>query len=766
MSNIKQIDIVDVMPDSYMEYAKEVITGRALPDVRDGLKPVTRKILYAMEDMKVYPNQPYKKCARIVGEVLGKYHPHSDTASFDALVRMAQDFTLRYPLIDGHGNFGSIDGDRSAAMRYVEARLKKISLEMTKDLDKDTVNFVPNFDGEETEPEVLPARFPNLLVNGTTGVAVGFASSMPPHNLNEVIDGLIYRLNNRSCTIEEIMDFVKAPDFPTGAMIINPKDLIDIYKKGIGKIIVRAKHHIEILKDGNKETEAIVVTEIPYQVNKAKLVEDIDILSKEIEKEERGKKIKIKAKIPEIIDVRDESDRSGIRIVIELKRKGDSERVLQMLYKYSKLQTNFNVNNVALVNGMPVENLSLLDLMDHYIEHQKEVVIRKTKFKKDKTEKQLHTLSGIIAALDRLDFTIELIKNSKNKSEARNKLTENLYIDDIQADAILQMQLQRLTNLEKENILNQSEELKIKLLKFNEILSNDNTLVKTISSDLIEIKNKFGDDRRTEIIEGVTINKNLLVEQYNTLIQITNDGYVKKVRLVGLKGNSKDKLKEGDFIINETKGENRDTLIFLGNKGNAYKIKANELKEVKLNELGELISNYFEIEKDEKIINVLSTSFKEKENIISVFKNGKIAKIDINSFNVGVRKFKYNNTNLIDIKNSKDTKIFLLSSNGKGLIIDTQDLNSKVSRNTQGVTGIKLKDGDVCVGCKIGISKDDSFNLYTNNNREIYLHMDNVSANENKNIFDYISGRAANQGNHIFYSSSKNVKVDKINFLK
>ena len=766
MTKIRQVNLLEMMPKVYIDYASEVITNRALPDVRDGLKPVVRRILYAMDNMGIYPEKPYKKSARIVGEVLGKYHPHGDSSVYDAMVRLSQGFTMRYPLINGHGNFGSIDGDGAAAMRYTEAKLHKIALEMTKRLKKDTVDFVPNFDGEEEEPSVLPSRFPNLLVNGTTGIAVGFASDMPPHNLNEVIDGVKYRLKNKDCTLEEVMTFIKAPDFPTGAVIINPREMESIYKQGRGKIIIRGMHHIETLKEGNKDIEAIVITEVPYQTNKAKLVEEIDLLSSEIEKEERGKRIKIKAKIPEIVDVRDESDRNGIRIVVELKKKGDSDRVLQLLYKYSKLQKSFNVNNVALVNGLPVENLSLLELIDHYISHQKDITTREVEFDLNKAEKKFHILKGIITALNKIDLTIQLIKNSKSKVEAKEKLIKELGIDGIQSNSILEMKLQKLTGLEKELLQMQLVDIEKEIYRYRNILNNEDLLIETIINELNIIKDKFGDDRRTRLIEGNYLNKELLAEQYNVDIQITKSGYIKKIRSSMIKGNTKNKLKEGDYIIKEVKGRNRDTLILFSNMGNAYKIKASELAEIKTSELGELINNYFEIDENEKIINVISTSFEKDEFIFEVFNNGKIAKIDIESFNKSVRKIKFNPNGMIDIKNSKDTKIFLLSSNGKGLIVDTQDLNSKVSRSTQGVTGIKLKDGDVCVGCKIGISKDDSFNLYTNNNREIYIHMDNVSANENKNIFDYISGRATNQGNHIFYSSSKNVKVDKINFLK
>lgn len=757
MNNIQKVNMSDEMKRSYIDYAMEVIVKRALPDVRDGLKPVLRRILFGMMDLKIYPNSPYKKCARIVGEVLGKYHPHGDSSVYEALVRMAQDFSLRYPLIDGHGNFGSIDGDSAAAMRYTESRLQKIALELTRDIDKNTVDFIPNFDGEEKEPVVLPAKFPNLLVNGTTGIAVGFASNMPPHNLTEVINAIQYRLKNENCTLDEIMQFIKAPDFPTGALIINPQDMKKIYELGNGKVVMRAKHHIENLKYKNKEIEAIVVTEIPYQINKAKLVEKIDELSKEQEKVEKGRKIKIKAKIPEIVEVRDESDREGIRIVIELKNKGSYERVLQLLYKESNLQCNFGVNNVALVNGLPVDNISLISLIDYYIEHQKEVITKKALFEKKKYTNQLHILDGIIIALERMDYTIKLIRDSKTKADAKSILKQELKIDDKQSDAILQMQLQRLTNLEKNNIIKQATELNEKIKSLNNILNNKNDLIKELIKDLEEIKNKFGDKRRTQLIEGKIINQDLLIEDYNTIIQLTNEGYIKKLRATSVKSTNKNRLKENDFIIREIKGTNKDTLLLFSNMGNVYRIKANQLKELKPGELGELISAYYELAKDEKIINIISTQFTKDEYMISIFANGKIAKVKMDSFKLSTRIFKYHHENIVAMSNIiKDKDVFLLSNEGKGLIFNTERINAKGSRNTQGNIGIKLNEGFKCISAIIDVNKEDRFTLHTQKDKKKFIMLEDISPKPETDWFTYLYGRNGNGGNFVYNTRSNN----------
>lgn len=767
LSKVIQENLVNIMERSYVDYAKDVIEDRALPNVADGLKPVHRRILYGLFLLALSPDKSYKKCARIVGEVLGKFHPHGDSSVYDALVRMAQDFSMRYPLVDGHGNFGSVDGDSAAAMRYTEAKMDKIAPLMLQGINKNTVNFIPNFDGEEEEPEVLPSIFPNLLVNGSSGIAVGMATNMPPHNLNEVIDGISYRLQNSDCTLDEIMQFIKAPDFPTGGIISNKNAIKNIYKTGKGKIIIRAKHHIETIKEGGKEVEAIIVTELPYQVNKAKLIDVIDDLSKdrEIVKATKGKKekTKIKAKIPEIIDVRDESDREGMRIVIELKKKGESERILQLLYENTKMQDSFSVNNVALVKKVPHFNLSLIQLIDYYIDHRKEVMIRESKFDKEKSENKLHIQEGMLIALDNLDETIELIKNSKSKIEAKDKIINILNADEVQANAILEMKLHRLTGLEKDTIIETINDLKKSIKHLTDIIENEEVLKDSIIADLNSIKDKFGDERRTQLIEGKTISKDMLIEPYNTIIQLTREGYIKKLRATSVKSTNKNRLKEGDCIVKEVRGTNKDIILLFSNKGMVYKLKASDLKELKPGELGELINSYHDLDKDEKIKFIVSTQFNKNEYMISVFDNGKIAKVDIQAYNMTTKKFKYNNTGLMDIKNIQgDKDIFLLSSEGKALICNTDKIGVKSNRNVLGNIGIKLNEGFKVVAAIIDVTKDDRFTIHTEKDKEIRVLLDDISPKDDTMWLDYVYGKCGNMGNFIYNTRSKNDLITNV----
>lgn len=767
--NIEVVNLEEVMPNNYLEYIYEVIVNRSIADVRDGLKPVHRRTTFGMSDLGIVPEKPYKKCARIVGEVLGKYHPHGDSSVYDALVRMAQDFSLRYPLVDGHGNFGSIDGDSAAAMRYTEAKMSKIAMQLVRDINKNTVDFIPNFDGEEKEPSVLPSRFPNLLVNGSSGIAVGFASNMPPHNLGEVIEGINYRIDNNNCSIDEIMQFIKAPDFPTGGIIANPNKIKSIYQKGEGSIIIRAKHHIEYIKEGNKEIETIVFTELPYQVNKAKLIESmVDLISdREITKVVDGKKtkIKIKAKIPEISDLRDESDREGMRVVIELKKKGDSKRVLQLLCKYTKVQTNFGVNNVALVNGLPKDNISLIELIDYYIEFQKEIITRRTIYDLDKASKRQHILEGLLIALKQIDEVISIIKKAKNKEEAKNALIKEFNLSEQQTLAILEMRLRKLSGLEQTELENEYKELTKNVEYLNSILNSEEKLSQVIKDELNEIKEKFGDERRTQLVESDTsFNEELLIEDYNTIIQLTDEGYIKKLRATSVKSTNKNRLKENDFIIREIKGTNKDTILLFSNLGKAYKLKANQLKELKPGEIGELISSYYDLENDEKITNIVSTQFKDDEYMITVFDSGKVAKVDINSFKLSTRIFKYNHKGVISITNTvKDRDIFLLSDEGKALVLNTERLNIKSSRNTQGVVGIKLNEGFKCIAAIVDATENDRFTLYTEKGKELFIMLDDVSSNSEKNWFNFLTGRPSNGGSFIYNTRSNN---DKIKYIK
>lgn len=755
-NKVEVVDLAETMSKNYVEYAVDVIVNRALPDVRDGLKPVLRRIIYGMYSLKMLPDTQYKKCARIVGEVLGKYHPHGDSSVYDALVRMAQDFSLRYPLVDGHGNFGSVDGDSAAAMRYTEAKMNPIALELVKDIEKETVNFIPNFDGEELEPAILPSSFPNLLVNGSSGIAVGFASNIPPHNLTEVVEGIKYRLKNKECELKDIMRFIKSPDFPTGSIIVNPENLENIYRTGVGVIKMRCRHHIETIKEGNKEIEAIVITELPYQVNKAKLITSIDEYQKN-------------KKYNAILDIRDESDRNGIRIVIELKDKGSSKRVLQELYKKTNLQCNYNVNNVALVNNLPKDRLSLIELIDYYIEHQKEILIRKTKYDKTKHLNRLHILNGLTTVLDNLDFTISIIKNSKTKSAAKEELKNKLSIDDIQANAILQMQLGRLTSFEKDNIYKEVDKLNKDIKFLNTILEDEDVLINELIKSLDSIKYKYGDERRTSLLEIEEDEKEEVeeyIEPYNTVIQLTKEGYIKKLRARSIKCSSKNKLKENDVIISEIKGNNKDKLLLFSDLGNVFKIKSNDLKELKTGELGQLISSYCDLDKKEKIKFIVSTDFISDKYLISIFDNGKISKVDINSYNVSTRKFAYNHNNVIDIvSTNKDKDVLLISDTGKALIINTKQINSKAGRKTQGNIAMRLKGDTLIKKAIFNIKNEDIISLQTQKGKQIEIKFNEISPKDNTNWFDYIYGNVGNMGNYIYNVKAKGDNIINISQL-
>jgi DNA gyrase subunit A len=510
-SRLIQTEIYDEMKKSYIDYAMSVIVGRALPDVRDGLKPVHRRILYGMAGLGLTPEKPYKKSARIVGEVLGKYHPHGDSSVYDAMVRLAQDFSIRYMLVDGHGNFGSVDGDGAAAMRYTEAKLTSLAMEMLRDIDKETVDFAPNFDGEEKEPVVLPSRFPNLLVNGSSGIAVGMATSIPPHNLGEVIDAAVYMIDHKDADINDLIKIVKGPDFPTGAIIMGKSSARQAYRTGQGRIIVRSKAEIE---ETNKGKHQIVVTEIPYMVNKARLIEKIAELVKD-------------KRLEGISDIRDESNRNGMRIVIELKRDANPRIILNRLYKHTQLQETFSMIMLALVNGEP-KILTLKEMLEQYLLHQKDVVTRRTKFDLRKAEARVHILEGLRIALDNIDAIIKLIRESYN--DAKQRLMEAFGLTDIQAQAILDMRLARLQGLEREKIDNEYADLLQKIAWYKRLLSNESELMNVIKEELLEIKNKFADKRRTKIMaDAEEIEEEDLIQEENVAITLTHLGYIKRV---------------------------------------------------------------------------------------------------------------------------------------------------------------------------------------------------------------------------------------------
>ncbi|QCX34816.1 DNA gyrase subunit A [Caloramator sp. E03] len=694
---IQSVDINDEMRKCYIDYAMSVIVGRALPDVRDGLKPVHRRILYSMHELGLFPDKQYRKSARIVGDVLGKYHPHGDSAVYDAMVRLAQDFSTRYMLVDGHGNFGSVDGDSAAAMRYTEAKLSKIAMEMMRDINKNTIDFVDNFDGSEKEPSVLPSRFPNLLVNGSSGIAVGMATNIPPHNLTEVIDGTIMLIDNPDVTIKELMTKIKGPDFPTAGIILGKDGIKQAYETGRGRIIVRAKATIEEEKGRNK----IIVTEIPYQVNKAKLIEDIAELVKD-------------KKIEGISDLRDESDRQGMRIVIELKRDANPNVVLNLLYKHTKMQDTFGVIMIALVDGEP-KTLNLKEILTNYINFQKEVVTRRTKYDLDKAEARAHILEGLRIALDHIDEVINLIRSSKTVEIARTGLMQRFGLSEKQAQAILDMRLQRLTGLEREKIEEEYEEL-IKTINYlREVLQNEKLLLSIIKDELNEIKQKYGDNRRTKIVSKFEeIDVEDLIQEEEVAVTITHAGYIKRISIDNYKSQKRGgkgiqglSTREDDFVEHLFITSTHNNIIFFTNMGRAYKLKAYEIPEGGRTAKGTNIVNILPLNPREKIQTVISIKeFNDEEYLLFVTKNGLIKKTILSEFS-SMRK---NGLNAINLKDSDeligakltDGKqiITIVTQNGYSLTFNEEDVRA-MGRTAAGVKAITLRENDIVVGVEI-----------------------------------------------------------------
>ena len=675
-----------------------VIAGRALPDVRDGLKPVHRRILYSMSELNLTPDKPYRKSARIVGDVLGKYHPHGDTAVYYAMVRMAQDFATRAPLVDGHGNFGSVDGDAPAAMRYTEAKMTKLSLELLRDIDKETVDFVPNFDESLKEPSVLPARFPNLLVNGSNGIAVGMATSIPPHNLGEVIDATIHLIDNEECSVEDLIQFVKGPDFPTSAIIMGKENITEAYRTGRGKVKVRARAYIEELAKGKQQ---IVVTEIPYQVNKAKLVEKIAELVKD-------------KKVEGISDLRDESNRNGMRIVIELKRDANANIVLNKLYKHSQMEDTFSIIMLALVNGEP-KVLNLKQVLYHYIQHQKDVVTRRTKFELNKAEARAHILEGLKIALDNLDEVIKLIRGSKTGAEAKEGLMNRFNLTDVQAQAILDMRLQRLTGLERDKIEAEYEELIKKINRLREILSNERLLMNVIKEELQIIKDNYADERRTEIrhAEG-EIDMKDLIENEEVAITLTHFGYIKRMPIDtyksqnrGGRGISALTTREEDFIKELITTHTHSKLLFFTNKGKVYRLNAYEIPEGKRQAKGTAIVNLLQLGSDEKIATVISLdSDSNQEYLLLATKNGIVKKTKREEFKninksgliaIGLRE----DDELIGVRATDgNEEVILVTKEGMSIRFDENDIRH-MGRTAMGVKGISLNPNDQVVAMNL-----------------------------------------------------------------
>lgn len=694
------VDIESEMKKSFIDYAMSVIVDRALPDVRDGLKPVHRRILYAMHGLGFTPDKAYRKCATTVGEVLGKFHPHGDAAVYDSMVRMAQDFSLRYMLVDGHGNFGSIDGDPPAAMRYTEARLSKISLEMLRDINKDTVDFKPNFDEHDFEPVVLPSRFPNLLVNGSSGIAVGMATNIPPHNLVEVIDGIVAVIDNPEMTIDEIIKIIKGPDFPTGATIVGTQGIKNAYRTGRGKIVLRAVTNIEQMT-ANKQR--IVVTELPYQVNKARLIEKIADLVKE-------------KRIESISDLRDESDRDGMRIVIELKKEANANVVLNQLYKNTQMQDAFNVNMVALVQTpdkkFEPRVLNLRQAMDYYIEHQKDVIVRRTKYELDKAEARAHILEGLKIAIDNLDEVIKIIRGSKNETTAKERLMERFSFSDKQAQAIVDMRLGRLTALEREKLEKEYQELLEKIKYYKDVLANEFMVLNIVKDELNEIKEKYGDERKTKIVPDESdIDIEDLIDDEETVVTLTHFGYIKRLpadtyksQKRGGKGITGLSTREEDFVENLFVTRTHDYILFFTSKGKVYRLKAYQIPEAGRQAKGTAIVNLLELDQDEKITTVIPISeYKEGLYLFLSTKKGIVKKTDLMDYDnirkggliaVSLRE----NDELIDVQLTDGTKdILLVTRNGLSIRFNEQDARP-LGRVSQGVRGIKLEDDDEVIG--------------------------------------------------------------------
>ncbi|WP_459087141.1 DNA topoisomerase (ATP-hydrolyzing) subunit A [Helicobacter pylori] len=705
--NIVEVGIDSSIEESYLAYSMSVIIGRALPDARDGLKPVHRRILYAMHELGLTSKVAYKKSARIVGDVIGKYHPHGDNAVYDALVRMAQDFSMRLELVDGQGNFGSIDGDNAAAMRYTEARMTKASEEILRDIDKDTIDFVPNYDDTLKEPDILPSRLPNLLVNGANGIAVGMATSIPPHRIDEIIDALVHVLENPNAGLDEILEFVKGPDFPTGGIIYGKAGIIEAYKTGRGRVKVRAKVHVE--KTKNKEI--IVLDEMPFQTNKAKLVEQISDLARE-------------KQIEGISEVRDESDREGIRVVIELKRDAMSEIVLNHLYKLTTMETTFSIILLAIYNKEP-KIFTLLELLRLFLNHRKTIIIRRTIFELEKAKARAHILEGYLIALDNIDGIVRLIKTSQSPEAAKNALMERFTLSEIQSKAILEMRLQRLTGLERDKIKEEYQNLLELISDLNGILKSEDRLNEVVKTELLEVKEQFSSQRRTEIQEAYeNIDIEDLIANEPMVVSMSYKGYVKRVDLKayerqnrGGKGKLSGNTYEDDFIENFFVANTHDILLFITNKGQLYHLKVYKIPEASRIAMGKAIVNLISLAPDEKIMATLSTKDFSNERSLAFFtKNGVVKRTNLSEFGSnrsysGIRAIVLDEGDeLVSAKIVDKNAKHLLIASYLGIFIKfpLEDVH-EIGRTTRGVRGIKLNENDFVVGAVV--INDDSNKL-------------------------------------------------------
>ena len=729
---IQEVDLQKKMEESYIEYAMSVIASRALPDVRDGLKPVQRRILYSMIELNNGPDKPHRKCARIVGDTMGKYHPHGDSSIYGALVNMAQDWSTRYPLVDGHGNFGSVDGDGAAAMRYTEARLSKISMEMLADINKNTIDFAPNFDGTEKEPTVLPSRYPNLLVNGTSGIAVGMATNIPPHNLREIVNAVVKIIDNqieeqRETTIDELLSIVKGPDFPTGATILGPRGIEEAYRTGRGKIRVRAVTDIETLPNGKSQ---IIVTELPYMVNKARLIEKIAELVRD-------------KKIDGITDISDHSNREGMRICITLRRDANANVILNRLYKHTQMQDTFGVIMLALVGNTP-KVMSLLEMLEHYLAHQEEVVTRRTQYDLNKAEARAHIVSGLLKALDVIDQIIKIIRSSKTRQEAKETLMDTFGFSEVQAQEIVNMRLYQLTGMERERLEKEFQELEIKIRELKAILSDRNLLLRVIRQEILAIAEKYGDDRRTAIgYDEFDISMEDLIPKENTVIAMTKLGYIKRMTVdnfrsqnrggKGIKGMS---TIDDDYIEELLMTTTHHYLMFFTSAGRVYRIKAYEIPEASRTARGTAIINLLQLQPEEKITAVIPINeFKKGNYLFMATKNGLVKKTPIEDYE-NVRKTGLaaialrEDDELIEVKftdNKKD--IILVTKFGQCIRFNETDVRS-TGRVSMGVRGINLLEEDEVIGMQLtcqgdyllivsekGLGKRTSISEFTRQNR-------------------------------------------------
>ena len=706
---IQEVDLKKTMESSYIDYAMSVIAARALPDVRDGLKPVQRRILYSMIELNNGPDKPHRKCARIVGDTMGKYHPHGDSSIYDAMVKLAQEWNTRYKLVDGHGNFGSVDGDGAAAMRYTEARLSKISMEMLADINKDTVDFAPNFDETEKEPMVLPSKFPNLLVNGTSGIAVGMATNIPPHNLREIINAVVKIIDNRvledrETELEELLEIVKGPDFPTGAQILGTQGIEEAYRTGRGKIKVRAITNIEPMQNGKQR---IVITELPYMVNKARLIEKIADLVKD-------------KKVEGITEIRDESDRTGMRVVIELKRDCNANVLLNQLYKHTQLQDTFGVIMLALVNNEP-KVLNLYQMLYYYLEHQKEVITRRTRYELNKAQERAHILQGLMVALDHIDEVISIIRSSKNVQEAKDGLIQRFELTDAQAQAIVDMRLRALTGLEREKLESELRELMEKIKELEAILADGKILLRTIKEELLIVVEKFGDERRTSIgYDEEEIDLEDMIKRETTVIAMTKLGYIKRMTVNNFKSQHRGgkgikgmQTLEEDYIEDLVMTTTHHYVLFFTNKGRVYRLKAYEIPESSRTTRGTAIINLLQLQPDENITALITLKdYKGGKYLFMTTKNGLVKKTDISEYQ-NIRKSGITGINLregdelIEVK-ATDNKhdVILVTKHGMCIRFKETDVRC-TGRNSMGVIGMNLSEGDEVVGMQLDTQGKD-----------------------------------------------------------